>query len=142
MPRPQKTPTPEDLPCSAAPPLPIQPLQKPLCQPDPDFILLAGILEAVVEVWIVVDLDHCDRIAGLLDVDAVKAAIKRGILAARAEVTVRSVTRDNAPLRNLTSSSELTPEEAAQRVETTPPKPGFDNDRQARRSGPSRQSCH
>ena len=55
------------------PPRPVQPLQEPLRQPDPDLVLLAGILPAMVEVGVVVDLDDEDAVLGLLEVDAVEA---------------------------------------------------------------------
>src|SRR5580704_13623230 len=52
-------------------------LNEPLQDAAPDFVLADLILDAMIEIGIVVDLDHGDRIAGLLDVDAVKAMADR-----------------------------------------------------------------
>src|SRR5580704_17184480 len=52
-------------------------LDEPLQDTAPDFVLADLILDAMIEIGIVVDLDHRDRIAGLLDVDAIKAAADR-----------------------------------------------------------------
>src|SRR3954447_12447742 len=60
-------------PRARSPPRPVESLQKPLRQPDPDLVLLAGILPAMVEVGIVVDLDDEDAVIGFLEVDAVEA---------------------------------------------------------------------
>lgn len=47
-------------------PRPVEPLQEPLRQPHPDLIFFAGILPAMVEVGIVVDLDDEDTVLGFL----------------------------------------------------------------------------
>src|SRR5687767_1128158 len=51
---------------------PVVAIQKPLGESDPDLVLFAGILPAVVEVRIVVHLDDEDAVFRLLEIDAVK----------------------------------------------------------------------
>src|ERR1700693_2066481 len=50
---------------------------EPLQQPHPDFVLADAVLDAVFEVRIVVDLHDDDAMAGLLEVDAIKAVADR-----------------------------------------------------------------
>ena len=55
----------------------LEPVDEPAQQPHPDFVLADGILDAVLEVGIVVDLHDDDAMVGLLEVDAVEAVADR-----------------------------------------------------------------
>src|ERR1700677_3635290 len=72
--------------CLAAvtPPSRVDPLHEPLQYSAPYLVLADLILDAVLEVRIVVDLDHHDRFAGLLQIHAVEPAADRARGAQRA----------------------------------------------------------
>src|SRR5690606_21946530 len=73
---PRRTCRPRSSPASpnwSLPPVPLQPVDEPLGQPHPDLVLLAGILDAVVEIGIVVHLDDMDAVGGFLEIDAIEA---------------------------------------------------------------------
>ena len=55
----------------------LEPVDEPAQQAGPDFVLADGILDAVFEVGIVVDLHDHDAVVGLLEVDAVEAVADR-----------------------------------------------------------------
>src|SRR5215218_2267955 len=52
-------------------------LDKPLEQPHPYFVLADRVLDAVLEVGIVVDLHDHDAVVGLLEIDAIEAVADR-----------------------------------------------------------------
>src|SRR5260370_37448863 len=56
---------------------------EPLQDAVPDFFFADLVLDAMFEVRIVVNLDHCDGIASLLDVDAIEAGTDRARRAQR-----------------------------------------------------------
>src|SRR5579862_1201547 len=55
----------------------LEALDEPAQQPHPDFVLADRVLDAVLEVGIVVDLHDDDAVFGLLEVDAVKSLADR-----------------------------------------------------------------
>src|SRR6266571_7602448 len=55
----------------------LEPLDEPLEQPRPDLVLAELVLDAVLEIGIVVDLHDDEAAVGLLDVDAVEAVADR-----------------------------------------------------------------
>src|SRR5262249_22939154 len=63
-------------------------LHKPLQRPRPNLFLPHLVLDAVLEVGVVVDLHHDEAVGGLLHVDAVEAVADR---ARRAQPRCRSV---------------------------------------------------
>ena len=55
----------------------LEPLDEPLEHADPDLVLADLVLDAVLEVGVVVDLHDNKAVVGLLDVDAVKPLADR-----------------------------------------------------------------
>src|SRR3954452_3267663 len=55
----------------------LEPLDEPLEHADPDLVLADLVLDAVLEVGVVVDLHDDEAVVGLLDVDAVEAVPDR-----------------------------------------------------------------
>src|SRR5262249_58929614 len=60
-----------------APRLLLEALNEPLEQPDPDLVLADRVLDAVLEVGIVIDLHDHEAAVGLLDVDPVESLADR-----------------------------------------------------------------
>src|SRR5262245_23830201 len=59
------------------PPLILQPLDEPTQDAHPHLLLADRVLDAVLDVGIVLDLHHPDAVRGLLEVDAVEAVADR-----------------------------------------------------------------
>ena len=55
----------------------LEPFDEPLEHADPDLVLADLVLDAVLEVGVVVDLHDDEAVVGLLDVDAVEAVADR-----------------------------------------------------------------
>src|ERR1700694_4615646 len=55
----------------------LEALDEPLQQADPDLVLADRVLNAVLEVGVVVDLHHHEAVVGLLDVDPVESLADR-----------------------------------------------------------------
>src|SRR5258706_11679347 len=55
----------------------LEPVDEPAQQLHPDLILADLVLDAVLEIGVVVDLHHHDAAVGLLEVDAIEAVADR-----------------------------------------------------------------